>query len=435
MNRDHVEVTDDDHKMTPMKWSGYAGLQSRHAACSDFAGTTPLRSFYKNYATSMMYSFQTTDDAPPCHGIIASSATPNPDGRPTLKAVPSDAPTPAFRDKKDVPVVSPPYREPDNLNDHYYPQALGGSRFATTCPGSDAKGYDCSGVVTRCQAGNLSNCAVTVIDRFTSSFHWAEGNVSAIWLRPQWYLLTNSVISDIQNGGLTFITGGDYTHASIVPGYWAVARNSIFIGNTNPNPDDKDNKKYKYTSNAGPFNAISGLKCDAPADIPDYCLNAEEGISMPVIGFFTNQRLSNIYDGPSYQDSNAYLDIKPADCPIWRDPTGQGCMYGKTNGVLRLKNKPGNASDHQSCYDKGFAYLPNAGIAWKQPNGFTIHRRSIRGILLQRSRPSPLRDQSALPGRHVSHQRGHRQKGVLHGHRRTIQQLDLDRPADRTHRR
>ena len=101
---------------------------------------------------------------------------------------------------------------------------------------------------------------MTVIDRFTSSFHWAEGNVLAIWLRPQWYLLTNSVISDIQNGGLTFITGGDYTHASIVPGYWAVARNSIFIGNTNPNPDDKDNKKYKYTSNAGPFNAISGLK-------------------------------------------------------------------------------------------------------------------------------------------------------------------------------
>ena len=289
VNRDHVEVTDDDHKMTPMKWSGYAGLQKAGTPrSSDFAGTTPLRSFYRNYATSMMYSFQTTGDAPPCHGIIASSATPNPDGRPTLKAVPSDAPTPAFRDKKDVPVVSPPYREPDNLNDHYYPQALGGSRFATTCPGSDAKGYDCSGVVTRCQAGNLSNCAVTVIDRFTSSFHWAEGNVSAIWLRPQWYLLTNSVISDIQNGGLTFITGGDYTHASIVPGYWAVARNSIFIGNTNPNPDDKDNKKYKYTSNAGPFNAISGLKCDAPADIPDYCLNAEEGISMPVIGFFTN---------------------------------------------------------------------------------------------------------------------------------------------------
>ena len=27
VNRDHVEVTDDDHKMTPMKWSGYAGLQ------------------------------------------------------------------------------------------------------------------------------------------------------------------------------------------------------------------------------------------------------------------------------------------------------------------------------------------------------------------------------------------------------------------------
>ena len=41
---------------------------------------------------------------------------------------------------------------------------------------------------------------------------------------------------------------------------------------------------------------------------------------MPMGGFFApNQRLSNIYDGPSYQDSNAYLDITVADCPIWNN--------------------------------------------------------------------------------------------------------------------
>jgi hypothetical protein len=55
VNRDHVEVTPDDHKFTPMKWLGYAGLQKAGASRNtDFAGTTPLRTFYKNYATSTM---------------------------------------------------------------------------------------------------------------------------------------------------------------------------------------------------------------------------------------------------------------------------------------------------------------------------------------------------------------------------------------------
>jgi hypothetical protein len=385
VNRDHVEVTPDDHKFMPMKWLGYAGLQKAGAPRNtDFAGTTPLRTFYKNYATSTMLSFQTTGDSAPCKGVVVAGAKPHPDGRPTLKAVESDAPKYATKNKSE-PKADPPYTEPDNLNDHYYPQGVGTSRFATRCPPTaDGKGFDCAKVDFRCVNGHLGNCAVTVLDNFTTSFHWSEGNYSAVWLRPQWYLLTNSVISDVQNGGLTFITGGDYTKASMVPGYWALARNTIFIGNTNPNPDPNNldkTKKYAYAGNAGPFNAVSGLKCDPPANPPEYCLSANDGITMPVDGFFANQRLSNIYDGPSYQDSNAYLDITTADCPIWRDPTGQGCMYGKTNAVLRLKSAPGKPDDHGSCYTSGFAYLPNAAIAWKQPNGFyyppAFHSRNL----------------------------------------------------------
>jgi hypothetical protein len=368
VNSDHVEVTADDHNPAPMTWSGYAGLQKIGNPKSwDFAGTTPLRSFYKNSATSTMFSFQTTADAPDCNGIVAAD-TPDNSGLPSLWAVRSNAPKP-MRHKVHDPVKNIDYEAPDNLNDHYYPHALGGSRYATRCSGDEARGYDCSDVKARCDNGHLENCAVTVLDHYTSSFHWAEGNVSAIWLRPQWYLLANSVISDVQNGGLTFITGGDYTHASIISGYWALARNTIFVGNTNPNPDQEANERYAYTSNAGPFNAISGLKCDRKTDIPAYCLNANEGISMPAGGFFANQRLSNIYDGPSYQDSNAYLDITVADCPRWKTPQEQGCMYGTPQPLLRLKRKPGNV-DQQSCYDPNVAYLPNAAIAWKQPNGF-----------------------------------------------------------------
>jgi cell migration-inducing and hyaluronan-binding protein len=168
-------------------------------------------------------------------------------------------------------------------------------------------------------------------------------------LRPQWYLLTNSVLSDVQNGGLTFVSGGDYTHSSVIGGYWALARNTVFIGNT------RDNARYGFASNIGPFNNASGLKCDQINNsAPAYCLSVAEGVSMPTIGFFTNQRLSNIYDGPSYQDSNVYLDITRAGCALWSaDNSKQSeCMYGSSTSYLRLKETPRAAAS--ACY------LPNA---------------------------------------------------------------------------
>ena len=60
----------------------------------------------------------------------------------------------------------------------------------------------------------------------------------------------------------------------------------------------------------------------------------------------------NIYDGPAYQDGNAYLNIPASDCSSAAD-----CMYFGTIGVRRY---PGT--------EKG--YLPNAAIGWKQSNGF-----------------------------------------------------------------
>ena len=61
---------------------------------------------------------------------------------------------------------------------------------------------------------------------------------------------------------------------------------------------------------------------------------------MPVSGFFTNQRLSNIYDGPSYQDCNAYLDITTADCPF-RALTATACT-ARARRILLLRREPGN---------------------------------------------------------------------------------------------
>jgi hypothetical protein len=331
-NSDHVEVSTDPH--AHMKWSGYAGLQKN----ADFKGTTPLKSFYKNYATSTMMSFQTTGDVPNCLGVVKAS---DPSSENVLKVMESRAPDPKESEAEDI----------------YYPHAVGGNRHATRCTARDDGTYDCQGIPD-CNPGHEGSCAVTVLDHFTSAFHWAEFNVSAIWLRNQWYLLTNSVLSDVQGGGLTFITGGDYTHSSTIKGYWALARNTVFIGHTQPN-----GQSHPYSSDAGPFNKDSGLLCDwqrmARPSPSNYCLSKAEGISMPLSANGVAQRLFNIYDGPAHQDSNVFLDITQTTCPNTGASPAAGCMYG--TGVAVGVRKSG---DGASCY------LPNAAVAWKQPNGF-----------------------------------------------------------------
>ncbi|MGH7065728.1 MAG: hypothetical protein ACREET_16770, partial [Stellaceae bacterium] len=333
---------------------GYAGLQG-HTDLS-FQGATPLESFYGNYATSTMMSFQTTPDAPPCGGFAAAKAPAS--DTPTVKEIESFAPA------------------PDGvLDDPYYPH-ITGAKLTTRCPVSadQATGtrYDCNPPGNPpfhvCADGSVNPndeaaCAPTVIDHFTSSFHWAHGNVSAVWLRPVWYLVANSVISDVQQGGITFVTGGDATRSSVISGYWSLLRDSVLVGHTQP-----QDETHRFASDLGPFNGFTKtrdkLDC-APltsATLPLYCLNAAEGVSLPLSGFFSNQRLENIYDGPSYRDATAYLDISVAPC----EPNGYngagGCIYGTrtVSGILKDPT-PGSKTP---------CYLPNAAIAWKQPNGF-----------------------------------------------------------------
>src|SRR5262249_36870607 len=136
--------------------------------------------------------------------------------------------------------------------DMYYPHLVGGARQATKCPLVDGKTdqYDCSkftlGQIPICNNGaSLPYCAVTVLDHYTSSFHWAQTNFAAIWLRPQWYLYTNGVLTDVQNGGITALTSGTYDRSAVIEGDWALARTSVFVGNTQTGNG--------FASNAGPF--------------------------------------------------------------------------------------------------------------------------------------------------------------------------------------
>jgi hypothetical protein len=321
------------------RWESYASEQTN----KDRAATTPLYKFIGNYCSTAMNSFNTIGNTTECLGVVNL----NPDANlPRLDPVEN--------------MLAPNARSAEA--DGYYPKVdTGGGRFATQCSSTFP---DCGTADTKkCDPADESNCMVTVVDRYTTSFNWAEKNFSAIWLRPQWYLMTNSAITDVQGAGLSFITGGGYTSSDVIPGHWAVALKDIFIGNTQ-GTKTSDNP---YAGNAGPFNPFTPLKCatqpnGAPAG--SFCLDKDEGITMPITTFGVAQRLFNIYDGPTYEDSNAFLRITPTtitNCPPAPPPFGGTCpnsgwMYGQAISIPKDRM--------QNCY------LPNAAIGWKQPNGF-----------------------------------------------------------------
>ena len=343
-----------------MTWVGPASLQMG----LNRGGSAPIKKFKGNFCSSAMHSFNSTPDTAVCHGVQ--------DGSMQFPQIPNPLAPPAAADKN---------------TETYYPVIAQVLPSYTRCVGSCAASpsqvctsdSECGGtdkcVMTDCSATPLcsgadrSNCMVTVLDRYTSSFNWAETNFSAIWLRPRWFLMTNSVISDPQNAALTFVTGGDYTNSSVISGNWMLARKNVFIGHTQKAVDPQTQEVLNpYVSPAGPFNPLEtadgkskGLQCENP-DI-NYCLRIDEGIAMPLSNYGNNQRLYNIYDGPSLQEANAYLDVTTTsipDCPFPNDIqqcNNSGYMYGKVLGM------PGDPST-------GKGFLPNAAIAWKQPNGF-----------------------------------------------------------------
>jgi hypothetical protein len=337
-----------------MNWSAFPYADEQRAnGPGDVgrAGLSPLRKFVGNAVSTAQMAVNTVGATGTCLGV----ATP-------------------LNDKILIPIPNPYFKTAPPSSGYY--ANVTGFRDPSFCEaGKDCGSDNANTGVPRCSEAHRGNCPVTVLDRFTSAFNWPETNFAALWLRPQWFLVSNSAISDAQNGGLTFVTGGSYTTSDALTGLWQLARKSVFIGNTQ---SDTDNP---YASNGGPFNPASftlsneKFKCDNKSTTINYCLSIDGGISLQRSNFQVNQRLFNIYDGPNFQDSNAYLDVKLRtldDCSP--DPngrcttckTGIDCPskwpQGTTTGVLRDPTKPKDS--------KGSCYLPNAAIAWKQPNGF-----------------------------------------------------------------
>jgi hypothetical protein len=305
-----------------------------------WAGQTPLKRFVGNSCVAALSSFQSVGNTAECIGVPAQGAGP-------LAAVPS---------------VAPKQPQPPTLFDVYYPQ-LTSNHSSTVCPGADdpTKSVQCGntqGVAPpNCANQHPDQCAATVLDHYTTSFNWAQTNFAAIWLRPKWFLVDNSAITDVQTGGIGFVTGGDYTRSSTPVGDWSLLLKSVLVGHTQSQGSDGN----PFALDSGPVNPESGLACDNSQI--NACLLGKEGLTF-LLTPWPGQRMFTIYDGPAFQSNNAYLDVNTTNI------TDASCMPGGNGNCGQSPypwaRNPGVLIDvpDKQCY------LPNASIAWKQPNGF-----------------------------------------------------------------
>ena len=160
------------------------------------------------------------------------------------------------------------------------------------------------------------------------------------------------------------VTGGGYTRSDNAIGNWLVGLRDVYVGQTQK-PAGAEEKFY--ASNVGPVTP-QGITCDNGTNPQGYCLSAANGISFTLTPFNSGQRMFNIYDGPSFQDSSAYLNIKDwsyLDRTPDKRSSGDGVcddskyMNGHTIGLLQ--GTPNiNKHNVKECY------IPNAAISWKQ---------------------------------------------------------------------
>ena len=154
-------------------------------------------------------------------------------------------------------------------------------------------------------------------------------------------------------------------------------------------------------------------------------MSLDEGVSFQMSNFGMYQRLFSVYDGPAFQESNAYLNIKRReidDCTPFTDVPNKvgrcqvgpeiekefrqsawiaGIVQGLPLGVTTVSNQ-----------DVPVCYMPNAAIGWKQPNGFfypagvplgePVFWRGRRARAWRRRRP-PFRGRAAVLGGHADH--------------------------------
>jgi len=208
---------------------------------------------------------------------------------------------------------------------------------------------------------NVQACVTTVLDRFTTSFNWAQVNFGSVWLRPWFYLYLNGAMTDQLFGGITFVSAGSWLQAP--PGYFSLAKNSLFVGTAQYGGS-------QFAQRTGPIFSVS-----ASSNLGNYgpcskagrttCNIDEEGTGYWQ-GSVQPKRLINIYDGPHYADGNLFLNIGSFECdpqPCKGKQAGQ-CTANFGCGIYSSTTQPASPSDPSKMV------VLDAPIGWKQPNGF-----------------------------------------------------------------
>lgn len=330
------------------KWTGYASLQEGGPSGG---GLSPLKVFDHNSCSTAQNGFMSVGSTSYCEGIGDNVESSDPVAIPTV---------PNY--------LAPKCPSETSVTCGYYPGVVAaGQRIPTRCSDESKDCNTTNGSNQVCTYPGTdngeANCMVNVLDHFTTSFNWTQTNFAAVWLRANWFLFTNGAITDQQHAGITMIPGaGGYEQS--LPGVWVLADKSVFIGHTQPQADQAGFNPY--ASDAGPFvtdtdnqkNLLSGVPCDSSSSTTSFCNSFAEGISVPFDGFATFQRMFSIYDGPAYQDANAYLDINIANL--------NGCTPGHSCTNYPMAETTGITYNQTT----NACYLQNAAIAWKQPNGF-----------------------------------------------------------------
>lgn len=233
-------------------------------------------------------------------------------------------------------------------------------------PKLEGQSKNCSNQAsTQILGNNVDTCVMTVIDRFATSYNWAALNFGSIWLRPWFYLFSNGAVTDQLFGGLGFVTGGDYQQA--LPGYLALAQNSLFVGTTQPP------KTNPHAKRSGPLLTVKDgddVKSYFPCTEGRITCNLHADGTGLWTGAFNPKRLITIYDGPTYADGNAFLNVgawqcnaqpckggsKPADCTL--EDGALPC------GIYTSTSQPAAPSSTTDMT------VLDAAIGWKQSNGF-----------------------------------------------------------------
>lgn len=240
---------------------------------------------------------------------------------------------------------------------------------------NDAPVFNCSQQAIYGQQGdvlapNTKSCVVSLIDRFATSYNWAQINFSSVWLRPWFYLFSNAALTDQLFGGLTFVTAGSWFQTP--PGYFSIAKNGLYIGTTQTDPNTN-----RYAQRSGP---IFPILPDTPLDAYPPCSRGDRAtcnIDLDGTGYWQGgdwnpKRLISIYDGPHFADGNLFLNVGAWEC------TPQGCQ-GKQPGQCDLPNGGEcgiYASTRQPAVLKNDQVDPSkmlvidAAVGWKQNNGF-----------------------------------------------------------------